>query len=63
MGPVYKFKIGGVEGTIWDGKYGPSPAVKITKADKDKNFRSGEFKDEEGKKIYLNQNYNYPQSC
>ena len=54
-GPTYKFKIGGVEGTIWDGKYGPSPAISVTKADKDKNFRSGTFVDKDGGKIYLNQ--------
>ena len=55
MGPIYKFKIGGVEGVIWDGKYGLNPAIKMTKMDKEKNFKSASFVYDNGDKVYLNQ--------
>ena len=45
--PVYQIKSGGVEGCVWESKYGLQPSIKKPKKTKD-----GKFVKEDGKQVY-----------
>ena len=46
--PLFSINSGAISGSIWEGKYGYSPAIKKAKRNKEGKYE----KDEDGKQIY-----------